>query len=106
MCPFQHGEQPPSFIFQCQNPGILARALLRRDGVAAREAAEGALDSAAELIERTSAKTLSPHLLEWRAELAAVLGDEATRKSLLSQAIEEYDSIGAPLQAARLRTQT
>jgi hypothetical protein len=41
-----------------------------------------------------------------RAELAAVLGDEATRAALLTQAIEEYDSIGAPLQAARLRTQT
>jgi tetratricopeptide (TPR) repeat protein len=83
--------------------GILARALLRRDGAAAREAAESALESAAELIEQTGAKTLSPHLLEWRAELAALLGDEALRASLLHQAIAEYESIGAPLQAARLR---
>ena len=83
--------------------GILARALLRRDGAAAREAAESAFASAAELIERTGARTLAPHLLEWRAELAAVMGDDASRASLLNQAMEEYESIGAPLQAARLR---
>jgi class 3 adenylate cyclase/tetratricopeptide (TPR) repeat protein len=83
--------------------GILARALLRRDGAAAREAAESAFASAEELIERTGAHALSPHLLEWRAELANVLGDEVTRKSLLSQAIESFGAIGAPLQAERLR---
>ena len=88
---------------EAESHGILARALLRRDGAAAREAAESALASAAVLIERTGAKTLAPHLLEWRAELAAALGDEALRKSLLNQAIDGFESIGAPLQAARLR---
>jgi class 3 adenylate cyclase len=88
---------------EAESHGILARALLRRDGAAAREAAESALASAALLIERTGAKTLAPHLLEWRAELGAALGDEALRKSLLNQAIDGFESIGAPLQAARLR---
>jgi len=83
--------------------GILARALLRRDGAAAREAAETALESAAALIEETGAKVLAPHLLEWRAELAAVIGDEASRTSLLKQAIDGFEAIGAPLHAARLR---
>ncbi len=83
--------------------GILARALLRRDGASAREAAERAFASAEELIERTGAKALSPHLLEWRAELAAVVGDEALRNSLILQAAEGFESIGAPLQGQRLR---
>ena len=59
--------------------GVMARALLRRDGPAARDAAEAALASAAALIERTGARTLAPALCEWRAELAAVLGDDETR---------------------------
>ena len=73
------------------------------DGKAGEQTAGEALATAAELIERTCSKSLAPHLLEWRAEHAAVLGDETARKSLLNQAIEEYDSIGAPLQAERLR---
>jgi class 3 adenylate cyclase len=79
------------------------RALLRRDGAAARVAAEAALASAAELIERTGAKTLAPALCEWRAELAAVLGENVTRVQLLRQAQQGYDEIGAPAQAERLR---
>jgi hypothetical protein len=82
--------------------GVLARALLRRDGAAARDAAETALASAAALIERTGAKALAPALCEWRAELAAVLGDEATRAQLLHQAQQGYTEIGAPGHAARL----
>jgi adenylate cyclase len=82
--------------------GVLARALLRRDGAAAREAAETALAEAAALIERTGAKTLAPALCEWRAELAAVLGDDVTRERLLREAQQGYAEIGAPGHAARL----
>jgi hypothetical protein len=39
---------------------LCRRALLRREGAAARDAVEAALESAAELIERTGAKTLAP----------------------------------------------
>jgi hypothetical protein len=89
--------------FEALAQGVRARTILRRDGKAGELAVREALDTAAELIERTGSKSLAPHLLEWRAELATVLGDEATRKSLLNEAVEQYESIGAPLQAARLR---
>jgi hypothetical protein len=90
-------------IYEAVAHGVMARALLRRDGAAAREPAEAALASAAALIERTGARTLAPALCEWRAELAAVLGDEVTRGQLLRQALQGYEEIGAPGHAARLR---
>ena len=66
--------------------GVLARALLRRDGVAARSAVEAVLDYAAKLIDRTGARVLAPPLLEWQAELCAVVGDAITNEKLLDQA--------------------
>ena len=67
------------------------------DGLSsARDAVEASLAEAAALIERTGAKILAPALCEWRAELAAVLGDEATRAQLLRQAQQGYEDIGAP----------
>ncbi|MBI1816954.1 MAG: hypothetical protein HYR72_18400 [Deltaproteobacteria bacterium] len=62
-------------MYEAEAHGVLARALLHRDAAAARDAAEAALANAAALIESTGAKTLAPALCEWRAELAAVLGD-------------------------------
>ena len=88
--------------YEAEAHGVLARALLRRDGAAAREAAEAALANAAALIESTGAKTLAPSLCEWRAELAAVLGNDATRLQLLREAQQRYEQIGAPLQAQRI----
>ena len=85
--------------------GALARALLRRDGAAAGDVVEAALDRAAALIERTGARTLAPALCEWRAELAAVLGDDATQKQLLQQAEQGYAEIGAPGHVQRLAAQ-
>jgi hypothetical protein len=83
--------------------GVLAHALLRRDGAAARDAAEAALTCAALLIERCGARTLAPALCEWRAELATALGENETREELLRQALQGYEEIGAPAHAARLR---
>jgi hypothetical protein len=85
--------------FEAVAHGVVARALLRRDGPAARNAAEAALANAAELIERSGARTLAPALCEWRAELAAVLGDDAAREQLLRQAHQGYLEIGAPAHA-------
>ena len=65
---------------------MLARALLRRDGVAARSAGEAVLDYAAKLIDRTGARVLAPALLECRAELCAVVGDVIANEKLLDQA--------------------
>ena len=99
--------RPPSLggVYEAEAHGVLARALLRRDGAAARDAVEAALASAAELIERTGARTLAPALYEWRAELAAVLGDDVTRDQLVRQAEQLYEEIGAPLHAARIAAQ-
>ena len=82
--------------------GIRARALLRRNGPAERHAVEAALAEAAALIKRTGAKLIAPALLEWRAELAAALGDNAARLHLLREAQQGYNEIGAPAHAARL----
>lgn len=90
--------------YEARAHGVVARAVLRRDGAQARDAVEAALANAAALIEASGIKTIEPHFLEWRAELAAVIGDEDLRNSLLTQAIDAFDAIGAPLQAARLRT--
>jgi hypothetical protein len=88
--------------YEAEAHGVLARALLRRDGVAARNRAEAALASAAALIERCGARTLAPALSEWRAEVAAVLGNEVTREKLLREAQRGYEEIGATDYAARL----
>jgi adenylate cyclase len=88
--------------YEAEAHGVMARALIRRNGAAAREAADAALASAAALIERTGARTLAPALCVWRAELAAVLGDDATREELLRRAQQGYEEIGAPRHAARL----
>jgi adenylate cyclase len=91
--------------YEAEAHGVLARTLLRRDGAAAGDAAGAALANAAALIERTGAKTLAPALYEWRAELAAVLGDDATCTRLLQHAQQGYDEIGAPRHAQRLARQ-
>ena len=49
-----------------------------------------------------SATSLAPALCEWRAEQAAVLGDDAKRVQLLREAHQLYEQIGAPLQAQRI----
>ena len=82
--------------------GVMARVLLRRDGVASRSVVEAALDNAAQLIERTGALTLVPALLEWRAELAEALGDHTASARLLRQGEQGYREIGAPGHAMRL----
>ena len=89
-------------MYEAIAQGVLARTLLRRDGPAARDAAEIAFGVASQLIDRTGARALVPALCEWRTELAAVLGDEVTYEQLLRQAEQGYQEIGAPKHAQRL----
>jgi hypothetical protein len=91
--------------YEAEAQGVLARALLRRDGRTGCEAAETALTEAAALIESSGAVTLAPALCEWRAELAEVLGDDAARKQQLQQAHDLYREIGASAQAERLASE-
>lgn len=82
--------------------GVMARALLRRDGLAAQDAIDHALAAASALIERTGARLLAPALCEWKAELAVAHGDHVSRARLLHEAQDAYLEFGAPGQAARL----
>jgi hypothetical protein len=41
-------------------------------------------------------------LCEWRAELAAALGDDAARIRLLTEARDHFEQMGAPFQVQRL----
>jgi adenylate cyclase len=86
--------------------GVLARVLLRQEGAGAQKAAEAAFAETTALIERCQMETLAAPLLEWRAELAAVLGDEDGRARLLDEARRGYDAIGATKHAERLREAT
>ena len=88
---------------EAQAQGVLARALLRRDGMAGHGDAAVALDQAARLIALSGAQSVAPSLAEWRAEAAAVAGDTAARKAHLVQAADLFEAIGAPLQAGRVR---
>ena len=85
--------------------GVLARALLRQHGSAAWASVEAELALAAELIERTGARTFLPSLLEWRAEVAGVCGFAEERLQLLRQAQTVFAEIGAPLLASRIAEQ-
>jgi adenylate cyclase len=89
-------------VYEAAAHGVLARALLRRRGAVARGPAEAALAEAAALIERCGAKLLAPRLCEWRAELAAALGDAAGRERMLREAERLHREIGAPLRAERV----
>lgn len=80
-------------IYEALAQGVLARALLRGHGIAAREPAAVALDAAAALIEHTGARTMVPALCEWRTEFAAVVGDEAARLRWLREASQAYAEI-------------
>ncbi len=82
-------------IYEAVAHGVLARTLLRRDGVAAVDAAQAALDMAGALVERTGARMLVPSLAEWRAELALVLGDAVRRQELQDEATRGYAEMGA-----------
>lgn len=99
----EYSRQSSRANLEVQALGVLARALIRRDGDAGFGPAEEALDLAAALIDRLGAKTLAPSLLEWRAELAAAMNDGPRQVELLEKAVALFDEIGAPLQAERLR---
>jgi tetratricopeptide (TPR) repeat protein len=89
-------------IYEAMALGFRALARLRAEGGAVRDAAEADLAACAALIERTGARALLPMLCEWRAELAATLGDNTARERLLREARHGYLQIGAPIRAGRL----
>jgi tetratricopeptide (TPR) repeat protein len=80
----------------------LARALIRNEGTAARARVEQTVQSALGRIRESGALGLEPGIHETRAELAAVLGDDAARRAALREAHRIYQRMGAHGHAARL----
>ena len=95
-------ERSQRMVFQAIAHLILARAILQLGSVNAQVEVAAALDKAEKLIECSGARSLSPPLLELRAEQAATLGNKVGCKQLLEQAVQGYQTIGAPRQAERL----
>jgi hypothetical protein len=79
-----------------------ARVLLQSDGPAARSAIEAELDRAEALIRETGARALAPLVLEERARLARLLGDEPGFERGLREAHRLFTELGATGHAERL----
>ena len=88
----------------CESRAQVARAriLLATDGAEARERVETALERAESLVRATGAEAQTPTIHLARAELAGVLGDEATRKREVREAHRLYTEMGATGHAERV----
>jgi len=82
--------------------GVIARALIQRDGSKSINEANALLEEASSLFEKAKATTFFPHLLEWRAEVAAASSDHQERERFLRKAIKLHNEAGAPRQAERV----
>ncbi len=80
----------------------LARAWLAVDGPAAREDVEACLARASEWVDESGARAFDPQILEVRAELAAALGDQASRERELREAHRLFTEMGATGHAERV----
>jgi class 3 adenylate cyclase/tetratricopeptide (TPR) repeat protein len=81
----------------------LARVLARAEPLD-RAAAEAALDRAAALGEEVGLAAMVPVMHEIRAEVLRRSGDVRGAAALLARAAELHEGMGAPREAARLRT--
>ncbi len=88
--------------FETQAQVVLARAVLRVEGPAARAVVEAALARAETLIEQTGSPRLAPDLHEARAELAHALGDPTAHARHLREAQRLYTAMGARGLAERV----
>jgi adenylate cyclase len=80
----------------------LARVLMASEGAAARPAIEESLARALGLVGETGAKGIEPQIIEARAELANLLGDEPSRERELREAHRLYTEMGATGHAERV----
>jgi hypothetical protein len=80
----------------------LARALRAEAGADGAELIGSELTRLLELVERTGARTLEPHVRLELAELARVRGDHAACDRERSEARRLFTEIGAPALAARV----
>jgi adenylate cyclase len=86
---------------------LLARARVRRlsDGAQAATAIEADLQRAMAVIEQTEARAYTPLIHVERAELARLLGDEATYQRALREAHRLFVEMGATGHAERISRQ-
>jgi class 3 adenylate cyclase len=80
----------------------LARALRAAAGAAAAERVRAAVERAEALVEETGARAYTPFARIERAELARLLGDEATCERELREAHRQFIEMGATGHADRL----
>jgi tetratricopeptide (TPR) repeat protein len=88
--------------FEALNHLARARVLRRARGADARDEIEPSLDRALALVEETNGRSIEPQLLEERARLAELLGDDAACERGLRDAQRLYVEIGAGGHAERL----
>jgi hypothetical protein len=72
------------------------------EGVAARGAIESQLDAAAAIVEEAGIAAFAPFVLEERAALARVIGDEVGWERTLREAQRLFAEMGAAPRAERL----
>jgi hypothetical protein len=78
------------------------RALREIKGMQAKKDIKAALAEADAWLEMSGAKSYEPFLCVERAELARLVGDEATRERELHEAHRLFTEIGAPIRAAEV----
>ncbi len=98
-------ERLPNHAWGIEAKGVLARAVLARDGEAAVEEATALLRAADLWLAQSQARGFAPGLLEARAELAAAMKDDAERERLSSEALAAHREAGAVGHAERLSKQ-
>ena len=81
---------------------VLVDALLASEGAAARAEIETTLAQAFAWLGESSAEVFRPRILEARAAVAAVLGEEAARERDLTEAVRLYRALGAEGHLRRL----
>jgi adenylate cyclase len=89
-------------FFECMGQLELARALLAGPGVSASREIEACLDRGLALVAETGGHAMEPQIIEERARLAALRGDDRETSEGLRRAHALYSQIGATAHAERL----
>jgi hypothetical protein len=87
---------------ECLARLVLARVLRATEGVAVRGEIASQLDTAAAIVEETGAVVYAPFVLEERAALARLIGDEPGWERSLREAQRLFAEMGAAPRAERL----
>jgi class 3 adenylate cyclase/tetratricopeptide (TPR) repeat protein len=88
--------------YECLARIALARILRTTEGAAARAAIESQLDASAAIVEETGAVVYAPFVLEERAALSRLQGDEVRWERELREAQRLFAEMGAPIRAEQI----